>query len=142
MRLSNVYGPSCQPFYNSVIATFIDQVKKDQPLSVTGDGEQKRDYIYISDVVSAIKKTISYIQQKSLERFDIASGNLISLNDIINILKKCYSGEIDTNYQTNEDPNNDLSFTKDISGAYKKLKWKPLVDIKKGLRLAFENKGL
>lgn len=139
LRLSNVYGPGCRPFYNSVIATFINQIKNEQPLSVTGDGEQKRDYVYISDVVKAIEKTISYTQEKPIERFNIASGALVSLNSLINILKKCYLGEIIINFQTNQDPNNNISSTKDVSSAYKKLKWVPLVDIEKGLKLTFEN---
>ncbi|HUT84327.1 MAG TPA: SDR family oxidoreductase, partial [Thermodesulfobacteriota bacterium] len=50
-RPSNIYGPGCRPYYNSVISTFCDLMVKGKPLTLNGTGEQSRDFIYVSDVV-------------------------------------------------------------------------------------------
>lgn len=142
LRVSNIYGPGCRPFYNSVIATFVDQIKNKQPLSVSGDGEQKRDYIYVGDVVNAIEKSINFSQEKSIEYFNIASGNLISLNKIINLLKKFSTKKVLVEYKKNKNSNNELSFTKDTSDSHNRLNWKALVDLEEGLKLTFQNKKI
>lgn len=139
LRISNIYGPGCRPFYNSVIATFVDQIKNQQPLQITGDGEQKRDYIFIDDVVAAIEKAIDFNQEKPIYFFNIASGSLISLNRVVNILKKYSTKKIIVNYKTSHESNKELSFTKDISETYKILNWKPLINIDEGLKLTMEN---
>ncbi len=54
MRISNVYGPGCRPYYNSVVATFVDRAQKGQVLEVSGSGRQTRDFLFISDLADAI----------------------------------------------------------------------------------------
>ena len=54
LRFTNMYGPGSKPFYNSVIATFAHQIQKGEPIVINGDGEQKRDYLYITDGANAI----------------------------------------------------------------------------------------
>jgi len=54
-RMFNVYGPR-QPLdnpYQGVLGIFIGNVLRDEPLTIFGDGEQSRDFIYIDDVVEA-----------------------------------------------------------------------------------------
>lgn len=55
LRYFNVYGPrmSDTGAYRSVIKIFYDQKKNNQPLTITGDGTQTRDFVYVSDVVKA-----------------------------------------------------------------------------------------
>lgn len=142
LRISNIYGPGCRPFYNSVIATFVEQIKNEQPLNITGNGEQKRDYIYVKDVVRAIEKAIDFDQVEPISFFNIASNNLVTLNEIISVLKKNYSDKIIIKYNKSEESNNELSFTKDISETSNKLKWKPLISIEEGLKLAVESKNI
>ena len=53
LRLSNVYGPFSE-HKTSVVAKWIQQRTNGEPLTVVGDGSQTRDFIHVSDVVSAI----------------------------------------------------------------------------------------
>ena len=46
-RFPNVYGPFCKPFYNSVVATFIYQIMHKKEIVIRGDGNQKRDFLYV-----------------------------------------------------------------------------------------------
>jgi UDP-glucose 4-epimerase len=54
LRYSNVYGPRQDPHGEAgVVAIFSTRIGKGQPLTIFGDGEQTRDYVYIGDVVAA-----------------------------------------------------------------------------------------
>ena len=56
LRFFNVYGPRQDPSspYSGVISIFADRARKAQPLTVYGDGEQTRDFVYVGDVVRAV----------------------------------------------------------------------------------------
>lgn len=54
LRYSNVYGPRQDPHGEAgVVAIFSTRLQADEPLTVFGDGEQTRDYVYVGDVVAA-----------------------------------------------------------------------------------------
>lgn len=132
LRLSNVYGPGGRPFYNSVIATFLDLIKNDQPLIINGDGKQSRDFIFIDDVVDALYKSISFIPQ-NCETFNICSGELISLNEIIDVFKEAAGKRIKITY--NKDFIEKSYPLKGSFGKAKKiLNWIPRADFKLELK--------
>ena len=54
LRYSNVYGPRQNPHGEAgVVAIFASRLRRGQPLTIYGDGEQTRDYVYVADVVAA-----------------------------------------------------------------------------------------
>lgn len=54
LRYANVYGPRQNPHGEAgVVAIFCRNVHKKKPLTIFGDGEQTRDYVYVADVVAA-----------------------------------------------------------------------------------------
>jgi UDP-glucose 4-epimerase len=54
LRYSNVYGPRQNPHGEAgVVAIFASKLREKKPLTIYGDGEQTRDYVYIADVVAA-----------------------------------------------------------------------------------------
>lgn len=56
LRFFNVYGPRQDPKspYSGVISIFSDKLSNGLPLTIFGDGEQTRDFIYVSDIVSCL----------------------------------------------------------------------------------------
>jgi UDP-glucose 4-epimerase len=56
LRFFNVYGPRQDPSspYSGVISIFSDRARAGKPLTIFGDGEQTRDFVYVGDVVRAI----------------------------------------------------------------------------------------
>ena len=58
LRFGNVYGP-LSAGKNSVIAKFIKQILAGETLEIYGDGEQTRDFIYIDDLIQAIRKAVN-----------------------------------------------------------------------------------
>lgn len=133
LRISNIYGKDGKPFYNSVIATFAYLTKNKKPIVVNGTGEQKRDYIYIEDVADAITKAILYNPARLCEYFDICSGELTSLNQIVRLLRQiCHSKEVKIDYNKNYEENQE-----EVKRSYLKAKdhlsWQPRLGIKEGL---------
>lgn len=133
LRLSNIYGPGCKPFYNSVIATFVNLIKKNKALEVNGDGSQKRDYLYIDDVIDAILSSIKERQQREkIEYFDICSGKLTSLKEIVNKLEKIVGKKVQVNYKKNAFTGKEIEI-KNYKKANRLLGWRPKVSLEKGL---------
>jgi UDP-glucose 4-epimerase len=91
LRYFNVYGPR-QPLkghYAPVIGLFFEQLKANKPLTVVGDGEQRRDFTHIDDVVDA---NIKIFEAQSIPEwsigsvFNVGTGKNYSINEIVNLI--------------------------------------------------------
>lgn len=133
LRISNIYGPGGKPFYNSVIATFAHLVKNKKTFVINGTGDEKRDYIYVDDVADSIKKAIKY--DAKFEAFDICSGELTSLNEIVELIRKMSSDQISVERKNINEAKAGLNKT--YKKAEEKLLWKPQVGLEKGLKNIF-----
>jgi nucleoside-diphosphate-sugar epimerase len=90
LRLANVYGPGCRPYYNSVVATFCARAARREPLTLHGDGRQGRDFVYITDVVRALMLTATRpAKKKAVTVFNVASGKIVSLQRIVREIRNC-----------------------------------------------------
>ena len=89
LRYFNVFGPRQNPssMYSGVISRFIDALMKDETPVIYGDGEQSRDFTYIANVVDANIKAAQTSQGIS-EVINAANGDRISLNELLEVLKK------------------------------------------------------
>lgn len=88
LRFGNVYGPRQTPKgEGGVIALFVQRMKRQLPLTVYGDGEQTRDFIYVKDVVSALTAAAS---KGNKEIYHVSTGTRTSVNDLIRYLSKVH----------------------------------------------------
>ena len=91
-RYFNVYGERAptKGQYAPVIGIFLRQKKEGQKLTVTGDGEQKRDFIYVGDVVEAnIMAALKQIDKKFFGQiFNVGSGKNISIKNIAKMISQ------------------------------------------------------
>jgi UDP-glucose 4-epimerase len=82
-RFFNVYGPRQDPGspYSGVISIFFDRIGKGQGITIFGDGEQSRDFIYVADVVEAL---LSAMRQESASAsvFNVCTGRTTSLLEL------------------------------------------------------------
>ena len=112
LRFSNVYGPYSY-HKGSVVAQFFRNLMQKEPLVIYGDGEQTRDFLYVTDLVEAI--LLADKGDTPGEVFQIASGRETSLRALLDAMKKaipeltfdvCYeparAGEIRRNYASIE----------------------------------------
>ena len=124
LRYANVYGPESK----SVISIFIERMLKGERPMIFGNGSQKRDYIYVDDVVSA---TIAAVKKADGMTLNISTATETSVKDVYNIIsehvkptkpifKKESRGEIN-------------SIRLDNSMAKKYLNWTPKTDLATGI---------
>jgi len=121
LRYFNVFGERQDPSspYSGVISIWKEQLEKEKPLTITGDGTQTRDFIHISDVVEA---NIRAMKLKVKGVYNIGSGKNYSLNTIAGWL----SGNIQ--YITPRIEPHDTCA--DILKTEKELDWKPKLNFK------------
>jgi UDP-glucose 4-epimerase len=133
LRYFNIFGPRQDPFsqYASVIPNFIGKMLKDEKPVVFGDGEQSRDFLYVSNVVDANIMAVK-ASEVSGEVFNIAGGEKTTVNSLVQELNKALGKEIKPSY---DDPRpGDIKHSyADISKARKMLKYEPKVSFSKGL---------
>jgi UDP-glucose 4-epimerase len=92
LRYSNVYGPRQDPHGEAgVVAIFCNRLLDGEELTIFGDGEQTRDYVYVKDVVSANLKAseMSLSPSRDLDSvaFNVATGKGTSVNRLADHLE-------------------------------------------------------
>jgi len=132
LRIANVYGPGCRPEYNSVIATFCHKSINKEPLRIDGDGHQKRDFIYVEDVVKAMVlagiKTNNFISGV----YNVGTNQTTSLRQVIRSIKS--SGvEVKESYSPNASTGQN-SFSLDATRFRQRFKWTPKTTLRSGIK--------
>jgi UDP-glucose 4-epimerase len=132
LRLFNVYGPRSRTSgtYGAMFGTFLAQKLAKKPFTVVGDGNQSRDFTYVSDVVKAF---VLAAKSKLFNKiYNVGSNKMVKINKIISYL----GGEHIKIPKRPGEP--DITYA-DISLIQKELKWKPEVDIKEGIKIILKN---
>jgi UDP-glucose 4-epimerase len=83
LRFSNIYGPN-SAHKKSVVAAYIKRVLDDEPLIIYGDGRQRRDYLFVGDLVRGIAAAIS---RRVYGTFQLGSGKPTALLELIQALE-------------------------------------------------------
>lgn len=88
LRYFNVYGPR-QTFgeYAGVMMKFFERLRSDQPPIIYGDGEQTRDFVYVSDVVDATLLALKH-EGVAGEVINIGTGRGVNINELCEIFLK------------------------------------------------------
>ena len=83
-RFYNVYGPHqlTEGKYCTLIGIFETLYKEGRPLTITGDGEQRRDFTHVDDIVDGLIRCGESIQDVSGELFELGRGKNYSVNEI------------------------------------------------------------
>lgn len=84
LRFGNVYGP-LSGHKNSAVAKFIRRARNGEVIEVYGDGTQTRDYVYIDDLVEAIKLSAT-VEDVGGEVFQIATSTETTVRELIDVL--------------------------------------------------------
>jgi len=95
LRFSNIYGP--RSFHKgSVVAHFFKQVMAGEPLVVFGDGSQTRDYLYVGDLVEAIRVAVD---SDATGAYQLGSGKPTTLNELIDVMRTVTGRDLDVVYR-------------------------------------------
>ena len=134
LRYFNIFGPRQDPFsqYAAAIPNFITRMVKEEAPVIFGDGEQSRDFTYVSNVVEA-NILASKASGISGEIFNIACGERTTVNSLVENINKVLDKEIKPSYVDMRPGDIKHSFA-DISKARKILKYEPSVSFSEGLK--------
>lgn len=135
LRYFNVFGPRQNPasMYSGVISRFIDALMTGQTPVIFGDGEQSRDFTYIDNVVDVNIKAAQATTGFG-ETMNAANGERISLNELLEVLKKITAQE---NVSARFEParNGDVKHSQaDNTRAIEALGYEKLVGLEEGLK--------
>jgi nucleoside-diphosphate-sugar epimerase len=136
LRFFNVYGPHLDPDgpYALVIGRFLKLALEGQPLTITGDGEQTRDFTHVSDVTAAVIKAATVTTVGKGEVLNVGAGNQTSINQLAHMI----SDKIE--YVS---PRIEPKHTKaDISLTKEKLDWEPTIVLTDGVAELKQQFGL
>ncbi len=83
-RFYNVYGEyqTNEGAYCNVLGIFERKYRKDKPLTITGDGEQRRDFTYVGDIVDGLIRASQYKSDSLSEEFELGNGKNYSINEL------------------------------------------------------------
>jgi len=120
VRFYNVYGPGelVDSHMAAVIGLWRSRIKKNLSIIIHGDGEQRRDFTHIDDIVDGIIK-IAESNQKHEDAWELGTGNNYSLNEVASMfgnVEKEYVPDVKGNYRETIRVNND---------AIERLGWMP-----------------
>ena len=134
LRFFNVFGPRQDPDspYSGVISLFTAALSKGRQPTIYGDGEQTRDFTYVSDVVTAVvaASTAPGVSGKTI---NVACGDRVSVNDLFGTLRDVIGVDVDPIYQPPRagdvrDSQADNTLAKQLLG------FRAMVPVEEGLR--------
>ncbi len=134
MRYANVYGPRQDPHGEAgVVAIFCGRLLADQPVTIFGDGEQTRDYVYVGDVVRA---NVAAVTASASGPINVGTGIETSVNQLYGTLAAvaqvdrppCYAPA-----RPGEQSRSAIAATR----AGRELGWTPQVTLEEGLRRTY-----
>ncbi|AJF61367.1 TPA: NAD-dependent epimerase/dehydratase family protein [Candidatus Woesearchaeota archaeon] len=129
LRFFTVYGPRGRP--DMAPYRFTEAIDKGHPVNMYGDGNSKRDYTYVDDVVRGI--LLSVEKSRKFEIINLGNGNPVELKKFISLIEKQLSKK--AKIAKKQMPKGDVVATHaDISKAGKILGYVPQTTIEEGLK--------
>jgi UDP-glucose 4-epimerase len=134
LRYFNVYGPR-QRYgpYSGVISIFINNILKNKAPTIYGDGEQKRDFVNVKDVVEANILALTK-PEASGEIFNVSIGNPVTINTVVKTIQKI-TGKTTLKPEYAKPRQGDIKHSyADIKKIQQKLGYQPKTQLENGLK--------
>jgi dTDP-glucose 4,6-dehydratase len=129
VRIFNTYGPRMRLKDGRVVPAFIGEALRNEPISVFGDGSQTRSFCYCSDLIDGIFKLS---QSDFHEPVNIGNPNELTIKEFAERIIRITGSTSKLTFQPlpTDDPKQRRP---DITRAWQRLGWKPVIDLEKGL---------
>ena len=133
MRFFSVYGPGEQykKQYANLVTQFLWAAMKGEEPIIYGNGEQRRDFIYVEDVVRALE--LAMASEKN-GIYNVGTGISYSLNQVLKMIEEELNVKIKPKYIPNPVKNYVMVTQASTEKAYKDLGFKAEVELREGIR--------
>jgi len=133
IRIFNAYGTRSKTSgaYGAVFGVFLKQILSNAPLTVVGDGNQSRDFIYVTDLSNAFYKAATTKLTKKI--WNVGSSNPQKINNLVKLLN--YNNII----YIPDRPGEPRITHANINLIKKDLNWSPKISLKKGIKEMLKN---
>ena len=133
LRFANVYGPrQLAKLEGGVVAIFMDRLRAGESVTIFGDGEQTRDYVYVGDVVRAVLAAVG----RDGGVFNVGTATETSVNQLFEGCRRVAGVETQPTYAAAR-PGDALRSVVDVSRSERELGWRPQTQLEEGLRLTW-----
>jgi UDP-glucose 4-epimerase len=138
LRPSNLYGPgqSLRRGFG-IVPTAFDKILRNEPLTIWGDGQSVRDYLYIEDFIDLCLAVIASPMTPGVEVINAASGLGVSLDELLRTIEAVTGRTLARHYDPTR-PVDLLRVTLDISNAGNRYGWQPATALTDGLAQAWQ----
>ncbi|MDE1767810.1 MAG: NAD-dependent epimerase/dehydratase family protein [Candidatus Micrarchaeota archaeon] len=132
MRFFSVYGyhEEAKKGYANLVTQFMWSMQKGEPPVIYGDGSQKRDFVFVTDVVEALAKASAI---NGFDVFNVGYGKNYTLNQMVDILNQKMGKKIKAKYIKMPVSNYVAETLADTAKAQKVLGFKAMVDLEHGI---------
>jgi UDP-glucose 4-epimerase len=139
LRYFNVFGPRQDPRseYAAVVPRFLTEIAAGRRAPVYGNGEQRRDFTYVGNVVEANLLAAESADANGLA-LNIAVGQSTSVNELAQTIGAVLGRAVECEYLPAR-PGEIMASWADVSAARTSLGWEPHVDLKEGLERTAES---
>jgi UDP-glucose 4-epimerase len=134
LRYANVYGPRQDPHGEAgVVAIFARKLLGGETPVINGDGTQRRDYVYVGDVVRA-NLLAAAADASALGAYNVGTGRETDVNELLAMLRRVCDGASGDAVHGPAKPGEQRRSCLDASRAERLLGWSPQVSLEDGLR--------
>ena len=129
LRFFTAFGPRQRP--DMAIARFADRIEAGQPIPVFGDGQQKRDFTYVDDIINGVVAALD-TPLPGYSLFNLGRGKAVTVSDVIDDLSDLIGEPAQIDRQP-EQPGDARATLACIDAAREQLGYDPRVDIREGI---------
>ncbi len=138
LRYFNVFGPRQSPSsqYAAVVPLFLTAIARGEPVTIFGDGEQSRDFTYVSNVVDATIRAAA-VAEANGRILNVAAGSPASVNHVADAIGRILGKEPAKRFQPPR-PGDIRDSWADVGEAQRLLGYQTTVELEAGLRKTAE----
>ncbi len=136
LRYGNAFGPRQDPYGEAgVVAIFTARMLAGTTCTIDGDGEQRKDYLYVGDIARA---NVLALDHGSVGTYNIGAGKGTSVNEIFSTLQAATGSTLPARHGPPR-PGDVRNFWLDCSSAKQELGWEPTTSFEQGIRLTVDS---
>ncbi|WP_121821270.1 NAD-dependent epimerase/dehydratase family protein [Halostella salina] len=121
--------------FANTVSQFADKVARGEPPVLWGDGTQTRDFVHVSDVVSALVRAA---EERLTGAYNVGTGDHYSFNEVVDLINDALGTDVEPEYEPIQLKNYNHQQRADASKLREATGWEPTVDFEDGVRRVCE----